>query len=101
MTTTTENKATSALRTAENASMNLEYVTSLLSGFNDQWGDLKQIAKLDREEKNPWRLVSEFERVSGRVEVLLNLTDQLLQEVDEKNKSVIDALMDLQKEKTA
>lgn len=94
MTTATANNTRAALETAEDISTQLTYATSLLSTFIDQWEDLKKAAAADRESSNFYRLTLEFERVSGRVENLLNMTDDLLRDTNEKDQVVINALME-------
>lgn len=94
MTTATANNTRAALETAEDISTQLTYATSLLSTFIDQWEDLKKAAAADRESSNYYRLTLEFERVSGRVENLLNMTDDLLRDTNEKDQVVINALME-------
>lgn len=94
MTTATANNTRAALETAEDISTQLTYATSLLSTFIDQWEDLKKAAAADRESSNYYRLTLEFERVSGRVENLLNMTDDLLRNTNEKDQVVIYALME-------
>lgn len=94
MTTATANNTRAALETAEDISTQLTYATSLLSTFIDQWEDLKKAAAADRESSNYYRLTLEFERVSGRVENLLNMTDDLLRNTNEKDQVVINALME-------
>lgn len=94
MTTATVNDTRAALETAEDISTQLTYATSLLNTFIDQWEDLKKAAAADRESSNHYRLTLEFERVSGRVENLLNMTDDLLRNTNEKDQVVIYALME-------
>lgn len=94
MTTATANNTRAALETAEDISTQLHYATSLLSTFIDQWDDLNKAAAADRESKDFYRLTLEFERVSGRVEDLLNMTDDLLRDTNEKEQVVINALME-------
>jgi len=94
MTTATANNTRAALETAEDISTQLTYATSLLNTFIDQWEDLKKAAAADRESSNYYRLTLEFERVSGRVENLLNMTDDLLRNTNEKDQVVIYALME-------
>ena len=93
MTTLTDNDTRAALETAEDISTQLHYATSLLNTFIDQWDDLKRAAAKDRETGHFYRLTLEFERVSGRVENLLNMTDDLLKDTDEKDKTIIRELM--------
>lgn len=94
MTTATANNTRAALETAEDISTQLTYATSLLNTFIDQWEDLKKAAAADRESQDFYRLTLEFERVSGRVENLLNMTDDLLRDTNEKDQAVIHALME-------
>ena len=94
MTTLTDNNTRAALETAEDISTQLHYATSLLNTFIDQWEDLKKAAAADRESSNYYRLTLEFERVSGRVENLLNMTDDLLRNTNEKDQVIIHALME-------
>ena len=81
------------IRTAEDVGTKLDYTTSLLNTFIDQWDDLKRAAETDRNSSDQWRLFHEFERVSGRMENLLNLTDELLNEIKRQDETIIRALM--------
>lgn len=99
METTTKTNTRAALETAEDISTQLHYATSLLSTFIDQWEDLKRAAAKDRETDHFYRLTLEFERVSGRVESLLNMTDDLLRDTNEKDQTIIRGLMATEKTK--
>lgn len=97
MTTATENKVQEAVKIAEDTSDQLHYTTALLNTFIDQWDDLKRAAEDDRKDGDFWRLTSEFERVNGRIENLLNLTDDILRKMNKNGQSVINTLMELEK----
>lgn len=100
MTTATANNTRAALETAEEISTQINYATSLLNTFIDQWENLKRAAATDRESNNFYRLTLEFERVSVRVENLLNMTDDLLKDTDGKGQVVIHTLMEGLKNET-
>lgn len=93
MITTIKNDTKTTIETAEDISTQLHYATSLLNTFIDQWDDLKKAAAKDRETDHFYRLTLEFERVSGRVENLLIMTDDLLKDTDEKDQTIIRELM--------